>query len=311
MKTFMQKFYKAAMYVFTRAAVFYFIVFLASNVIVDYEKIKFNMQIRVLNSIMPNSFASLIKATAPEKKHNDTEIVSYIRFYQRVVDFFPEQADARAMLGFCYFHREDISRAMANYQKAFEINKDVFWTNYNLGILYVLTHQDKEAEVYLKRATVADSQKTLNFILTSNVIYRSIMVDAGISVEELKVNLKEGYFQANMLLLKIYERQKNFSEMILTAQNALKTNLPHKEFFYYTIGFALYQLKDYTQARLYFQECLKINSSLSDAYQGLALTFQMLGKDKAAVAALKKSASAQKVTIASFMQFENFGPRIF
>ena len=311
MNPIMQKIAKAIVFIFTRAAVFYLLVFLLSNTIIDYEKIKFSMQIRALNSIMPKSFATLLTESGPGKKINDVDLKAYMRFYQRVTEFFPEQADAYAMLGFCYFNKGDIARAIVMYRKAFDLNNQVFWINYNLGVLYAIANQDQEAENYLKRATVADPKNTLNFVVSSNVIFRSLMMDAGITLDSLRKNLNQGYFQAHLLLLIVEDRQKEFSEMLLTAQNAINLNFPRKEIFFYYAGYASLQLQDFTQAVKYFQESIQLNPNVRDVHSQLAAAIEKMGKDRGAVEAIRKAAVRKKQTVPSILQEYSFSPRVF
>ena len=85
----------------------------------------FRYKIRVLNRIVPYSFSQL----AVVEKVNPglpQELSSYIHFYQKVVGYFPDQADAYGMLGFCYYYSGLNDKAIESYQKAIEQKSDFF-----------------------------------------------------------------------------------------------------------------------------------------------------------------------------------------
>ena len=179
----------------------------------------FRYKIRRLNQVMPNSFNYLI---AVEKigSVNPGDMVAYAFFYERLIHYFPDQADGWGMLGFCRFYAGDLPRARDAFEKAIALDGDFFWFHYNLGVLDYRTGRYKEALESFKKALSLDPQKTLDYILSSRIIYRSIMIDAKISFDEIRRRLNGGYQTASLLLkiTKEHLKQKRSDAAVIGAR---------------------------------------------------------------------------------------------
>ncbi|MDO8580873.1 MAG: tetratricopeptide repeat protein, partial [Candidatus Omnitrophota bacterium] len=164
-----------------------------------YEKIKFQNQIESLNVTMPGSFSYLLDVEKL-KKVDLREINRYINFYQKIVDYFPEQADAHSMLGFCYYYRGDGAKALSAYKKAINNHPDYFWFYYNLGVIYFQKSDYVQAVPFLEKAIKTNPDENLRYTLSSNVVYRGVLDEIPQPDQELKRRLVSGYQQAYFLL---------------------------------------------------------------------------------------------------------------
>jgi len=191
-------------FLLSRAAFFYLVLGLLSFALVDYKRIAFTYKIRVLNTIMPHSLRFMVDTVERGGPRIETssprggqapsgEMTRAIGFYARVADFFPEQADAWGMLGFCFYHTGQTAKSYAAYQKALELNSEVFWYHYNLGVLNYNFGEFAKARQHFQNALKLAPLPTLQFIDGSKVIYRSIMIDAGLTGKDLQQRLGEGY----------------------------------------------------------------------------------------------------------------------
>ena len=66
MKKLFTKGWSVFLFAATRAFTFYLIIFFLSNLVVDYKRIKFGIQIRAINALMPASFEYLVKTIGQE-----------------------------------------------------------------------------------------------------------------------------------------------------------------------------------------------------------------------------------------------------
>ena len=203
------KILKIFLYLSKRAIVFYLVVLAASFLIVDYKKVTFGVKIRYLNKIMPDSFYDLADFAEGQKKLTPERMLMYTHFYEKVVTFFPERADAFGMLGFCYYYLGRIDQAKIAYQRAAELNPDFFWFHYNLGLIAYNSNRYDEAVHFFNKALVVEQDSTLNYIKSSKVIYRSILLDHQDFAQKTTMRLKKAYHEAHDLLQQSVFLEKN------------------------------------------------------------------------------------------------------
>jgi len=171
--------FKLLLSVGKRAIVFYIAIILFSSTFIDYKKIKFDIQLRTLNKIMPRNFMILIHMIkTPPHEAKKILLDPYILFYRMVAKYFPERGDAHGMLGFCYFHANDIEKAKEAYETASHLAPEMFWYHYNLGLIYFQNQQYDQAGRTLQKALAVDPKESLKYIQSSNIIYRSISMSA-------------------------------------------------------------------------------------------------------------------------------------
>ncbi len=175
-------------WVLTRAVIFYGVIFLVSNVVIDYEKIRFGIKIRIIDNMMPNSFRHLTDLAQGKVLADQDQLrIVYIPFYEKIVAFFPDQSDAMGMLAYCYFFNGRARDAFLLYQKASELSSGCFWFHYNLGVLYFRDGNFANARNEFKKASVTSFADTANFINSSKIVYRSLLLaDPGFGPSALK-----------------------------------------------------------------------------------------------------------------------------
>ena len=81
------------------------------------------------------------------------QMQEFRRYFIRMAQDIPVEADAYAMQGFCDAYLGHIDAAVAAYQKSVAINPHMAWAHYNLGVLY------------LKRADFAKAFEAFNNVL--------------------------------------------------------------------------------------------------------------------------------------------------
>jgi tetratricopeptide (TPR) repeat protein len=165
----------------------------------DRERAKLNS----LNIHMPPDSQRLLEAMAGA---SNVELREYVQYFKLVTEYMPQQADAYAMLGFCYAYQGQWAESEEALKKSLSLNPYSFWPYYNLGLLYGRTGHPKEAQIILAKALALPLEKTLGTI-TSSKIYRDIIVSSGKNFDDVVQSLQQGY-QSAALLLKIIQDAK-------------------------------------------------------------------------------------------------------
>ncbi len=271
---------KSLKWILSRAIVFYLIVYSFSNVIVDYEKIRFGLKIKILNSVMPQSFSYLIESVEAQKEKDALIIEQYVKFYVKVVEFFPERADALGMLGFCYYHLGQVKKAISAYTQATSLEPDLFWFPYNLGLIYAQNGQYQKAKDYFHKALNADLKKTLGYITASKVIYRGLLLHVRQGEQELNRRLNEGYRNALNFFIFCAYQTGDFNDLTQYFNQAVTLKVKDLDKIYRYAGIVTYRMGKYNDALFYFKESLRNNpQNGEEIYYYLGLTYQALGDD--------------------------------
>lgn len=165
---------KVLKFLFTRAIFAYAVMYLLSNAVIDFDKIKFGLGLRQLNFMMPSSFNVLLEIEKSHSVDDTQKLIPYFEFYSKVIELMPQRADAQGMLGFCYYYWGDFPSAVDAYEKAQRMFPQHFWFYYNLGAIYYNLKDYKKAYENFKKASEVDLDMSYTFILTSREIYMPI-----------------------------------------------------------------------------------------------------------------------------------------
>lgn len=202
-------------FVCTRVAFAFVVFFIITHAVIDFEKIKFGLNLRQLNFMMPTNYDYLLDL---EKKHQPADrekIRGYIEFYLKVIEVLPERADAYGMLGFCYYYLGDFESAVKAYQEALRLKPEEFWFSYNLGAIYYNLKAYSQARVYFNKSTSYDLNQTYSYILNSREIYMPILKKFDKPEVEVQNRLVEAY-----------QFSKNLNHQLTAASQNKSVSLP-------------------------------------------------------------------------------------
>ena len=269
-----------------RAFIFYAFLFLLAAVLVNHDRIRFGYKIRILDTLMPVSFNYLLDHMI-DQKYAPSDLRPFTSFYKKVTDFFPNEADAWGMLGFCHFYEGRTKEAVDDYQKAVELEPKFFWFYHNLGVVYFKQGEYLKAIDVTKQGLRRNPQDSLQFIASSTVIYRSLLLSLKNQNINLTKRMEQGYRNSYKMLILSYYELKDFHEMLRIADIVTRMEVEGKDEFYYYAGVAAYELKAYEQAKQYLEISIKLNSTVQ-ANSFLALSLQGLGQKEKANTILKR-----------------------
>src|SRR6185503_5122654 len=231
----------------TRTIILYIVLFAVSFALVDYTAIKNRITIRTLNHNMPeNGFNYLIglgegQANVPIEE--DT-LKSYVRYYEKVVNYLPKLADAHGMLGFSYYYLNEPEKALKEYEKAGVLNPHFFFFQYNLGVIHFLRGDYAKAAGYFETARQKKAELAL-LAIKSGIEYQRALLGVTNLGELIMVKMKSAYTECYRLLVVSHLKQQHYKEVAAFSKEAIGLGLGHPEIFYYYAGVAAHHLKEY------------------------------------------------------------------
>jgi len=262
-----------------------------------------------LNEIMPD-FGYIHRYEETQGEFDAGRLDAYIKYYEKVNEYLPNSADVYSMLGFCYYHKKEVQKAIDAYTQAITINPHIFWFHYNLGIIYYKLGKYEEAVKYLKAAIDKKPEHALMFTGYSRV-YRRITRQADNYKEVLESRVRWGYNKCFALLVLSHYQLKQYPQTYGVASYALRATTEYKDFFYYYAGVATFKTKEYSKSVYFLRESVKLNPSNRDALFHLSLGLRNLGAEEMAAIMLKRILSMRNEEERPLLKGENIFIEIF
>ena len=256
-----------------RVAVIYVILFLFFITCVNLKTLDDRIKVRRLNQAVPN-FDDMINSSMG-KNEKAVDWAPYQHYFELILRYLPDDKLARQLLGYvdCYAGKED--KAIALFKGSVLMNGHLlFWSNYNLGVLYYKKGMWPQALDYLFKAISANSQ--LNVLLMKNsIIYKQILsgIPTSYSLDD-GINNAKG--KAYILILSSLQHMGQYDQMIAVSNFAIanQNSFPNDDFYYYAAGLAFYETGQMEKAFLFFQKSLTIEKNNPDTYYYIANIYQ-------------------------------------
>lgn len=144
------------------------------SLVTDYDRAQKEGWNMTLTRLRPASYDYLIALAQGKESFQENKIQPYENYYQKIVRYYPQMAEAYGMLGFCAYKKGDLRRAVTYYEKAKDRAPFFFWYSFNLGILYSELGQYPLAVQNLLYALKLEPDASLLFIRQSPFIYMPI-----------------------------------------------------------------------------------------------------------------------------------------
>jgi len=235
----------------------------------------------------------------------------YLNYYEKLLEFYPDLKDSYAILGFLYYHLKEYNQAILNYGEAIKANPMLFWSYYNLGVLFFEKGQFDLSAQYLQKAVSLDPNESIKILRTTGVYYQIWQQDVDIQ-EVVLNNLKSGYQSSFILLALNYNQMGKFQEMLNITNIAIRSNFDSMESFYYMGGFASYKLESYEQAIDMFTNYVELNPDSDGAHYYLDLSIRQIGKREKDTSVLRKRTDySQNFDILNIVKLDEIFVRIF
>jgi len=257
-----------------------------------YAKAKKEGEFSRLGHIMPRSFDDFAQRIQGNREFDENKLQEYVKYYLKIVELFPQKADAYGLLGFCYYHLNHPQEAIEAYRQAIEINPHFFWFHYNLGLIHFKGGHYPEAIETMKNALTKSEKVALVFIRFSKRIYHPILTKRTDDLQSfLRQTFKDAYHHCYRILVLSHYKLQKYQEGAQIAHYAISQDIKEedKEFFYFYLGLSAYQLKKYKDAVYFFTETINRNANKSEAFYYLGMSVKNLGDEQKAISYLSMS----------------------
>jgi tetratricopeptide (TPR) repeat protein len=138
--------------------------------------------------------------------HYDNAILQF----QKAIQLAPDMAQAYDNLGLCYYRQNQNQRAVANFQKAIDLNVKSghpdAWPYLNLAITERSLNQRSEAEAHLREAVRLDPNLALAHFQLGNILEDTGRTDEAIREFQAAARLDPAYAEPHYALARIYRK---------------------------------------------------------------------------------------------------------
>ncbi|MFZ0663419.1 MAG: tetratricopeptide repeat protein [Acidobacteriaceae bacterium] len=133
-----------------------------------------------------------------------------ILHFQKAIQLAPDMAQAYNNLGLCYYRQRQNHLAIANYQKAIDLNlksgRPDAWPYLNLAVTERSLNQQSKAEAHLREAIRLDPSLALAHFQLGNILEDAGKTDDAISEFQTAARLDPGYAEPHYALARIYRK---------------------------------------------------------------------------------------------------------
>ena len=259
-----------------RVAVIYVILFLFFITCVNLKTLDDRIKVRRLNQAVPN-FDDMINSSMG-KNEKAVDWAPYQHYFELILRYLPDDKLARQLLGYvdCYAGKED--KAIALFKGSVLMNGHLlFWSNYNLGVLYYKKGMWPQAAQYLLKAVSSNPQLTV-LLMENSILYRQISINPYFKYS-LKDEIYDAQSHAYILLLSSLYNLKQYDKVIILSNLALENqNLSYKDAFYFYEGLVLFEAGQMDRSFLLFQKSLSVQKDNPEAYYYIANIYQKTGQ---------------------------------
>lgn len=241
-----------------------------------------------LSRLRPNYqlLADIEKSKRPSDSKAYRDMAVYLENVNAVMG---DRADARLLLGYCYFYLNDHRRSRENFARALRLSNHYFWAYHGAGVLAMRCGDKLSASGHFRSALAISADQSLQSMLTSR-IFLPFIVEAGYTPQDFFIRLNQGRVEALGLLCTLLMETEDFQALADTARQGVEVALTDRDraaFFYY-MGFALRNIGQIPAAFKLQQEVLRLSPDHPGALQESALILQSAGKSEAAVFLLER-----------------------
>jgi tetratricopeptide (TPR) repeat protein len=260
----------------SRVAVIYVIIFIFCLTCMDLKKVEERIKVRHLNDIIPD-FTDLILFSKDQNASKNIDWSPYQDYYELILRYIPKDKVTEQLLGYVDYYNGHEQKAIALFKDSAKMDgKYLFWSNYDLGVIYLKKEMWPEASEYLLNAISANTKLTL-VLMQDSMIYRQILISPYFNYS-LSDELNDAQSRAYILLLSSLYHMKLYSKVTAISNLGLgKKNLAYKDAVYYYDGLAFYEMGQYKNAFLLLQESLALDKDNPDVYYYIADIYQKVG----------------------------------
>lgn len=260
-----------------RVAVIYFVLFVFSLTCVDLKTLDMRSKARRLNEAVPN-FTDMINSSVGKNAMKDINWSPYRNYFELILRYVPNDAITEQLLGYVDYYSNQKERCVQLLKSASMMKgQNLFWPNYNAGVVYYKMGLWPQAAEYLFKA-ISSNPKLMRILMQDSIVYKQIFATPAFSY-----NLDEGMINAKskayiLLLSSLYSMRQYDKVMILADLALADKELLDRDAFYFYDALAYFQLGQMDRAFMLLQKSLTIEKDNPDVYYYMANIFQKAGQ---------------------------------
>ena len=261
----------------SRVWIIYLIILVFCFTCMDLKTIEMRIKVRHLNDAIPD-FSDMILFSKGQKLKHNIDWNPYRRYFGIILRYMPDDALTRQLLAFVDYHTGREREAVGLYKSSALINgQALFWSNYNLGVIYYKRGMWPQAGEYLLKAIESNPQLTI-LLMKNSIIYRQISVSPYFKYS-LGEDISEAQGQAYLLLLSSLYQMGQYDKVFVVFKLAIANpNLTYQDAYYYYGGLALVGMGQINNAFLLFQKSLAIEKNNPEIYYYISNIYQKAGQ---------------------------------
>jgi tetratricopeptide (TPR) repeat protein len=243
----------------------------------DLKMVAERIKVRHLNDIIPD-FSDLIIFSKDQNAKKNIDWKPYQDYFELILNYIPNDLITDQLLGFVDSYAGHEQKAIALFKASAEMNgKYLFWSNYNLGVLYYKKQFWPQASEYLLNAISSNTRLTL-LLMQDSMVYKQMLASPYFNYS-LSDEIKDAQSRSYILLLSSLYHMKQYGKMVAISNLALENkDLSYKDAIYYYDGLAFYEMGQFKSAFLLFQESLSLEKANPDVYYYMADIYQRAGQ---------------------------------
>ncbi|MDE1920769.1 MAG: tetratricopeptide repeat protein [Candidatus Omnitrophica bacterium] len=292
-----------------RVGMVYVAAFLFCLAFVDFKVLDTRTKIRHLNDSIPDFADMIIFSNGPHTKNIDWKPYKY--YFKLILRYMPDDLTVRQLLGFADYYTGQEKKAIDCFKGSSSFKgHDLFWSDYNLGVIYYKKGTWPQAADYLFKAITAPEQLAVA-LMQGSMVYRQIFASPFFKYS-LQSDMAAARSKAYLLLLSSLQHMGQYEKMIFISRLALADPaLSYKDAFYYYAGIAYYDIGQINQALLLFEQSLSIEKNDPDVYYYLAAIYGRAGRQQEARSFLQASYALHLKNDGRFPYTAHFNLQVF
>ena len=170
---------------------------------------------RHLNDAIPDFSGMIIFSKEPNAK-KDLDWKPYKDYFELILRYLPDDVITKQLLGFVDYNCGQEQKAIGLFKSSTAINGQLlFWSNYNLGVIYYKKGMWSQAAEYLFKAISSNPKLTL-ILMQNSTVYKQILANSYFKYT-LSDEIDDAQSQAYILLLSSLNYLRQYNKMILLA----------------------------------------------------------------------------------------------
>jgi tetratricopeptide (TPR) repeat protein len=208
--------------------------------------------------------------------------------FQKALQINPDSAQAHNNLGAALFQKGNVDEAIAHYRMALQINPDYMEAQNNLGLALLQKGNVDEAIAHYQQALQIDPDYADAHDNLGNALFQKGNVDEAIAQYQQALQINPGFAQAHNNLGAALFQKGSVDEAIAHFQKALQIN-PDSANAHFNLGNALLQKNNVDEAMAHFQRALQINPDYAQVHCNLGNALLRKGNVAEAIAHFRRA----------------------